>query len=576
MDIKENTDLSAWQPGWRERTIERLQAEEKRAGASEWDMVIIGGGITGAGVFREATRRNLKVLLVEQKDFAWGTSSKSSKMVHGGLRYLGSGQIRLTHDSVQERQRLMSEAPGLVDPLHFLMGHYRFSFPGPIIFNLLLTFYDWMARRWSHRFHSKRDTSLCVPGMRDDKLNGATEFGDAVTDDARLVLRVLQEGVAEGGCALSYVAADHIEAAESGKAESGKAGAEKKVTLLDEETGASFSVRAKVVINATGAWTDALRKKMGKDAVIRPLRGSHLIFPQWRVPVSYAVSFFHPADKRPVFLFPWEGVTVVGNTDLDHSLEGRSDISISREEVDYLLEALNFQFPGAKVTEADAIASYSGIRPVVGTGALNPSSEKREHSIWDDDGVISVAGGKLTTFRLIALDVLDKARPHLPGFELNTGDAVIFKHQSVRKVPVGMTTSCFRRLLGRYGTAAGGILGQPQISWQKIRTTDTLWGELEWVLANEQVVHLDDLLLRRTRIGLLLAEGGEEIMPRVKSLCIQHLLWSASKWQKEYERYRLLWQNHFGLPSRKAREEGPAAQAQCQQDTATDNNVVSV
>ncbi|PIE43623.1 MAG: hypothetical protein CSA50_04425 [Gammaproteobacteria bacterium] len=537
-------DPAVWQPGWREREIDRLQGANDSVGdGPEWDLLIIGGGITGAGVFREATRCNLNVLLVEQKDFAWGTSSKSSKMVHGGLRYLGSGQVRLAYDSVKERQRLMSEAPGLVDPLPFLLGHYRFKFPGPIIFGFLLIFYDWMARRWNHRFHNKLKTSLCAPGIRDDKLNGATEFGDAVTDDARLVLRVLQEAVAEGGTALSYVAAEHIERAKGGN----------KVTMRDEETGKVFAVRAKAVVNATGAWTDALRQEMGKEVVIRPLRGSHLVFPQWRIPVSFAVSFFHPGDKRPVFLFPWEGMTVAGTTDLDHSLKGRADISITQEEVDYLVEALNYQFPGAKVTEADAIASYSGVRPVVGSGALNPSREKREHSIWDDNGVISVAGGKLTTFRLIALDVLERVGQYLPEFKLDTEDSVIFRHRSGAKRPRAMTTACFRRLQGRYGAVVDVMLARSELCWHKIETTDTLWAELEWVLLKEQVVHLDDVLLRRTRLGVLLVDGGEAIMTRVKPLCMQHLGWSEAKWQEEYQRYRVLWQQYFGLPSRAER-----------------------
>ncbi len=538
-----------WLPGGREKAIESLLTAPPAAQRAEpdWDLVVIGGGITGAGVFREAVRQGYRVLLVEQKDFAWGTSSKSSKMVHGGLRYLGSGQIGLTYDSVRERQRLMQEVPGLVEPLQFLMAHYKGMFPGPRIFNFLLTFYDWMARKWNHRLHPPRDAVFQAPGIRSDHLLGETQFGDAVTDDARLVLRVLHEGVAEGGVALNYLCA-------SVQGSASQTGVQSLV-LQDEVTGRTYSTTARAVVNATGAWTDELRAQLGKAAVIRPLRGSHLVFPGWRIPVAYAVSFFHPKDKRPVFLFPWEGVTVVGTTDLDHTLEKGRDIAITEEEVAYLLDAANHQFPGAKLTAEDAIASYSGVRPVVGTGALNPSSEKREHSIWDDEGVISVAGGKLTTFRLIALDVLKQAMRYLPESEKKTAlDTTIFKRQAARQKPDRLSETAFNRLCGRYGVSVGALLDSldtagpaldARVSW-----TDTLWLELDWVAGNEMVVHLDDLLLRRTRIGLLLNQGGAEWQENIRTICQKRLGWSEEKWQTEWARYLSLWSTFFGIPGR--------------------------
>ena len=529
-----------WSPGWREQQISKLRLQPEE---TQYDLVVVGGGITGAGVFREATRRGLKALLVEQKDFAWGTSSRSSKMVHGGLRYLGSGQIGLTLESVKERQRLLTEAPGLVQPLNFLMGHYKGGFPGPFIFNVLLTIYDFMAGKRNHRFIKTAVKDFFAPGMNSKNLKGATQFADAVTDDSRLVLRVLHEANKEGGTALNYVSAQNM-LRENGQVTG--------LTLKDEVNGVEFDISATAVVNASGAWTDELRSKLGAEAVIRPLRGSHLVVPSWRLPTAYSVSFFHPKDKRPVFAFPWEGVTVIGTTDLDHKQNMKNDASITQEEVDYLLEGVNLQFPETNITACDVISSYSGVRPVVGTGALNPSSEKREHSIWDDRGMISVAGGKLTTFRLIALDVLKSVETYIPSLDTSSGDACIFKaisevsSEAVKQS--GLSSYQIKRLEGRYGDATTSIVKNTADA-TCIETTDTLFSELQWALENEAVVHLEDLLLRRTRLGLLLKNGGERVFERLKPLCKDILGWSEATWNAELDDYKQRIVQSYGLPN---------------------------
>ncbi len=557
-----------WAPGWRQQQIDSLRAEGQ---GQPWDLIVIGGGITGAGVFREATRRGLKVLLIERRDFAWGTSSRSSKMVHGGLRYLASGKFGLTRDAVRERQRLLEEAPGLVEPLQFLMGHYRGGFPGPFVFNLLLNLYDLMAGKRNHRFIRSGVGDFLAPGMEQNKLRGATQFADAVTDDARLVLRVLHEANHEGGVALNYVAAEDILRA---------AGRVTGVRLKDELSGDCFDVHARVVINATGAWTDELRARLGADAVIRPLRGSHLLLPSWRLPAAYSISFLHPKDKRPVFVFPWEGATVIGTTDLDHQQDMQADARITQQEVDYLLEAVNAQFPGAHIQESDVISSWSGVRPVVAKasakpgaggstaeGAVKPSDEKREHSIWDDDGLISVAGGKLTTFRLIALDVLARAGDYLPA--LAASNPELEDAPTFRPPRCGVATAAgnplssgqLRRLRGRYGEAADAILQQLSSDARfadSLANTETLYAELCWILENEAVVHLEDLLLRRTRLGLLLANGAASLLPTVQPLC-QHILgWSDERWHTELAAYTQLVEQYYSLPKRRAGSPAPA------------------
>src|SRR5690606_22763220 len=191
------TDMS-WNATWREAALPALAARE-------WDLIVVGGGIGGAGILREAARRGWRCLLLEQRDFAWGTSSRSSKMVHGGLRYLAKGQLRLARDAVRERQRLLGELPGLVEPLPFLFPHERGRFPGPRLFGGLLGLYDALAGQRRHRYHPAGELPFLAPGLTGPTLRGASHFGDAITDDARLVLRVLQEARADGGEALNGV-----------------------------------------------------------------------------------------------------------------------------------------------------------------------------------------------------------------------------------------------------------------------------------------------------------------------------------------------------------------------------------
>ncbi len=528
----------------REQQLEQLQQSTAN---TVWDMIVIGGGITGAGILLTACQAGLKVLLLEQQDFAWGASSKSSKMVHGGLRYLGSGQYSMTKDAVTEREKLLSELPGLVNPLQFLMGHYKTQFPGPLVFNSLLTIYDWIGGKRNHNYINQGIADFHVPGIEQHKLQGATQFADAVTDDARLVMRVLQEAQQLGGTAINYLSADTL--IKTANTVSG-------INATEQVSGQQFSLQAKVVINATGPWTDELRQQLQAKKAIRPLRGSHLIVPSWRLPLAYSVSYFHPEDKRPIFAFPWENSTVIGTTDLDHNENLAQQPCISQNEVDYLLTGINYQFPQADISEVDVISTYAGIRPVVSNRSSNnpteikPSDEKRQHSIWNEQGMISVAGGKLTTFRLIALDVLKAAQQYLPELQLNQlQDIRLFKPITTLQLDKRLDPQQRLRLQSQYGQYYGQFLDS--ISGDELKqigTTNTLFGELKWILTHEMIVHLDDLLLRRTRIGLLLKHGAAHLFPQLRILCQTALHWDESHWQREVSRYQTMMTNCYGLP----------------------------
>ena len=532
-----------------------------------WDMLIIGGGITGAGIAREAARRGLAVLLIEQKDFAWGTSSRSSKMVHGGLRYIASGDYKTTLLSVRERERMLSEASGLVNEMHYIMPHYKGKFPPPWIFNTLLRVYDRLAgKRYFTYF--KREAFLSLnPHIKQDKFLGASQFSDAVTDDSRLVMRVLDEAINDGAQAINYLKAESLITNEQGLV----VGATLKDTSSEDSAHSnaqSYDVYAKVVVSATGAWADTLRMQASKRTEqnfhkqIRPSRGSHLVVSKERLPIEQAYTFLHPEDKRAVFVFPWENRTVLGTTDLDHPPLDDSEVGITNEEVDYLLTATNELFNDAKLNRKDVISTWAGVRPLISEGGdgkrVSPSKEKRDHSVWLDNNLVTVSGGKLTTFRLIALDVLEKCQ------EVLTLDKSVIQKQTLNDDHVFSDTAptnpkfftlpkaLQQRLQGFYGRQLDTLLElahEDDLAY--VTDSNTIWAEIRFAARHEQVMHLDDLLLRRTRLGLILPNGAMTplISARLKQICQQELGWNEQKWQQEVSRYTSLWQRYYHLPA---------------------------
>lgn len=506
-----------------------------------WDVIVIGGGITGAGVAREAVRRGLKTLLIEQTDYSWGTSSRSSKMVHGGLRYIAQGEVRLTWHSLTERERLLREAPGLVERMGYHYAHFKGVFPGRWPFALVVTAYDFLARVRDRRYFKPSAFLQRMPGYRSAGLTGATRYTDALTDDSRLVQRVLDEAVAEGLTLINYVKAADLAMAGS------------RVTglhLEDTADGGRALVSARTVINATGAWADRLRRKLVDEVRVRPLRGSHLVFPRERLPLAEAVICHHPDDGRVMFIYPWEGRTMVGTTDLDHREDMDTEASIHADEVSYLLRGVNDKFPQAGLTTADVISTFSGVRPVVSAGdGSDPSKESRSHMAWDDHGLITVTGGKLTTFRLIALDALKLAEPYLDREIRDTGEAV-FSAPQPGPAPASMAADVFARLVARFGIRTRDFLAEmPAEELVPVAGTATLLAELRWACRHEQVVHLDDLLLRRVRLGILLPGGGLDAVPALDGILSGELGWTADRIADERVRYAGIWRRYYSLPA---------------------------
>ena len=518
----------------REEIFQKIKTEN-------WDTVIIGGGITGAGILREAARRNVKALLVEQRDFAWGSSSRSGQLVHGGLRYLKQGDVKLTYQSVSEREALLKELPGLVNPFGMMMAIYKGKWLDRLIVRAALLTYDIMSRKFRTHTYSVRDMIKLFPGVRDQDLECGLLFYESLTDDARLVLRVLQQGEEDGGTAINYCKVTGLL-----KKDDLVCG----VALEDRTTGDKLDVYAKQVINATGAWADILRGDVRKTNAkrMRPLRGSHLVFSAERLPVSQSIVITHPTSKRPGFVFPWEGRVITGDTDIDHTADLDIEASITPDETDYMLENIQYHFPHLDITRKDIIATFSGVRPVVGSGKKDPSSESRDHVVWQEDGLLTVTGGKLTTFRLIALDALKAAQPLLGKLrDLNKKQTVFSPVKNITAVSKDLKPEIAARLQGRYGNRAKDlIVGAKPTELEKIPGTETMWAELRYAAQNEAVVHLEDLMLRRTRIALLLENGGKTILPKIREICQPLLGWDDEKWSREEQDYLETWQRFYG------------------------------
>lgn len=500
----------------------------ERARSGTYDVVVVGGGITGAGVFRLAAQMGLRVLLLEQRDFAWGTSSRSSKLVHGGIRYLMNLQVRSSMHSVRERERLLRDFPGLVEPLTMLAVP-----PGGAVgkwgLGAVLAAYDLLAGRRSMSWCEDDTVRRIATGLR--PTDGAWRSQDASTDDARLVLRVLAEGGRCGGVAVNYVRVTGLLRGPNGIVDG--------VEAEDSTTGLPFAVPARVVVNATGAWADELAEQVGRPRVMRPLRGSHLIVPWERLPVKDLVGTQHPDTGMRGFVTPWEGCTLVAITDLDHDQSLDREPGMSYEEGRHLLDTANHWFPQAHLTADDVIATMAGVRPVIGTGKDDPSKESREEAVWADQGMVTVAGGKLTTFAFMARRALEAAGPWL-------GSPVVERERPPEPAPPDVLADPrLRRLFGRYGQ----LFLDDHVALaddDRIGPSIYTWAELRLSAGSEAVVHLDDLLLRRLRLGIVLRDGAAAWLPRIRTEVQPMLGWDDDRWLAEEERYLDIWSRAHG------------------------------
>jgi glycerol-3-phosphate dehydrogenase len=524
-----------WTPGWREQIWSEMDDKP-------WDVIVIGGGITGAGILRTAVDAGLRTLLLEANDFSFGTSSRSSKLVHGGFRYLRNKQYDVTRESVREREWMLREAQHLVTPLGFCMPSYKNGKMRPWEMELGVILYDLLAPKWAHRRFNRKQFLKECPELNPQDLQGGHLYFDAQMDDSRLVLRLLSEAVAAGGTALNYARVSGLLRTRDGQA--------RGVIVRDQAgSGQEKAVEAQVVINATGPWSDDIRQHVDAAPRMRKLRGSHLIFPLQRFPLRHAVTLLHPKDGRTMFALPWEGTALIGTTDLDHSPEleaQQTEPCASQEEIDYILEAPHATFPAVEVSQNDMLSSFAGLRPIIGTGKPKPSDESRAHGVFDENGLLTITGGNLTTFRIMANQVLQAASPRLTGQPDFTRRRQMFNPLPAGLLDEDLPGETFLYLAGRHGCQTLQMLAAAQANEREsISALPNIWAELRWAARAEGVVHLDDLLLRRVRLGMLLPQGAIAEMPRIRRIVQPELGWDDAHWLAEENAYRNIWQRAY-------------------------------
>jgi glycerol-3-phosphate dehydrogenase len=531
--------------------------------APSYDIVVIGGGITGAGIARDAALRGLKVALFEKSDYASGTSSKSSKLVHGGLRYLEHGEIGLVFESVSERRVQTRVAPHLVRPLPFLIPIYKGSKPGLEVMNFGLWIYDslalFRAPRMHKTFRGTRAALALEPALRPDGLRGALEYYDCSTDDARLVLENVLDARSLGADCHTYT--------EVTKLERGEAGRITGVAVRDRLTGEARSVTARVVILAAGAWTDEMIARFEipfERPLLRRTKGVHIVVPRERLPLARAITLISPVDHRVMFAIPWRERTVLGTTDTDFS-GTPDDVAADAADVQYLVDSANGVFPGAKLGIEDVIATWAGLRPLIAAPPnVDESDVSREHEVFTrPDGLVIIAGGKLTTYRRMArqavnetiklLDQLSesvtvnrvgtKDRP-LPGAagltatDLEGVAAIGRQLMEDHKLDVDTAT----HLCGVYGARAhllaARITEDPALGERLDRELPYVWAEVEFAARHDLARTVEDVLARRVPLLLVSRDQGLGVCERVADILAGLLAWQPAQRAQLVDEYR--------------------------------------
>lgn len=533
-----------------------------RMESERFDVLVVGGGVTGAGVALDAVARGYKVALVEKTDFASGTSSKSTKLVHGGIRYLPNFDFALVHEALVERGLLLQNAPFLVDPLAFVLPIYEgdrhpvgmpFSTPGGIglsrILDIGLWLYDLMAGRRNvhvHRHLSRQKVMQLAPALVTQGLKEGFVYYDAQTNDARLTMALLRTAVTYGATIANYAEVTSF-VMEDGKVQGAR--------VCDRLSNQEVTIYARHIINATGIYSEKVERLTGEQpqAHVEPSKGVHLVFAREKLQLGKdAVVLPETDDKRIIFIVPWESRAVVGTTDtgsgdLDHPTASHDDIA-------YLLEHLN-RYLSVHLTEDDILATYAGYRPLVKPGSTSQSSAKlsRSHAVLQgSSGLVTIVGGKLTTYRRMAQDTMnvisrrDGVRPINPTASLpiqgSAGWPVQKKALAKRASALGLDSATIDHLGHNYGTEANSILDiiaeDSSLAQRLIADLPFLRAEVIYACRHEMAITPYDVLGRRTSITLEDGQRGLGVVDEVAALMAQELHWSPEKQQEMVAAYR--------------------------------------
>jgi glycerol-3-phosphate dehydrogenase len=533
-------------PAPRRARLDRLASEE-------FDLLVVGGGITGCGIARDAALRGVRVALAEKDDFASGTSSRSSRLVHGGLRYLEHGYLHLVFEASAERRRLLRLAPHLVRPLEFIWPVYVGARVPRWKLTAGLTLYDALSlfrNVGAHRRLSARQIAAREPALRSDGLVGRARYFDAATDDARLTL-ANAIGAAEAGAVLMNHAAVRELLVEGGAVRGGR--------IVDALTGDVIPIRARVVVNAAGPWSDELRRlDEGTDAsahaAVRGSKGVHIAVPRAKLGNHGALTVLSPRDGRVMFVLPSEPQTIIGTTDT-YTTASPDDVRASTEDVAYLLESANAFFPEARLTQNDVVSAWAGIRPLIsdtGTDRADPAGASREHAITRSErGVVTITGGKLTTYRVMAAEVVDTAIA-----QLDSGRGLDTRITPTRSVPLpGGDLAFIDEAIDAAAQATGdAVLGEPLVRaygsrWSAVADEIAAPGGSERIVAGlpytigemrygvhrEMACTLADLLVRRTHAAFQTSDHGRSAAPRVLAAVAGHPDFAATDAIEAYE-----------------------------------------
>ncbi|GAB4214092.1 MAG: glycerol-3-phosphate dehydrogenase/oxidase [Sandaracinaceae bacterium] len=531
-----------------------------KVGATDVDVLVVGGGINGAGIARDAAARGLRVLLCEQNDLAFGTSSRSSKLVHGGLRYLEQYELGLVFESVTERTTLMRVAPHLVTPLGFLVPIYKGRKPPLSLVRAGILIYEALSRFRSpkpHRTLSPAQAAVDAPGLRLEGLRGVPLYYDCATDDARLTLESAIDAAERGAVIATWARVERFVR--------GAGGLVRGAVVRDVLGGESREVRAGVVINATGPWTDqTLAMGAPGQRWLRPTKGVHIVVDRTKLPVEHCVACFHPDDGRYLFVIPWGDRTYVGTTDTDY--EGRAeDVAATREDVRYLLRAVAHYFPSREVRPEDVISTWAGLRPLIDPGdAVSESEVSREEKIETNaDGVVTVAGGKLTTYRAMAAQVVDAAveqltlRSVLPAklarartdLEPLPGGAAFPEgglEQLVREVTAAaeglIAPESARLLANTYGTRAHAIVDRVRadrsLGAALVPGRPEILAQVDHAIEHELAATLCDIEVRRTQLFFRDLDQGLGAAEAIGRRFVALAGWDDATLERELARYQ--------------------------------------
>jgi glycerol-3-phosphate dehydrogenase len=525
---------------------EQRDAAWARLAEEEFDVLVIGGGVTGAGVALDAATRGLRTALVEARDYASGTSSRSSKLFHGGLRYLEQLDFGLVREALRERELMLTRiAPHLVRPVSFLYPLTRRGWERPYV-GAGLTLYDTIGGHSSlpkHRHLTRRAARALSPALRRDALVGAVLYYDAQADDARHTLAVVRTAAHYGAVVRSSTEV-------TGLVRSG--GRVVGATVRDVEDDRTATVRAKVVISATGVWSDDVQRLTGSRGRfnVRASKGIHLVVPRDRIASETGIIL--RTEKSVLFIIPWGNRWLVGTTDTDWELD-KAHPAASSADITYLLDRVNAVL-AVPLTRDDILGVYAGLRPLLSGESEDTSQLSREHVVARPvPGLVAVAGGKYTTYRVMARDAVDAAAEDLGGrlapcvtdqtpLVGADGYRALANAAESRAAELGIPVWRYRRLLDRYGSEVGDVVAagveRPELLRPVPGADDYLMAELHRAATHEGALHLDDLLARRTRISIETEHRGVDSAQAVAELVGPVLGWDDAQVGREVESYR--------------------------------------